>query len=355
MRLEQSFEVPVPVARAWEVLLDVERIAPCMPGATLTGFDGETFTGVVKVKLGPISLAYRGNGRFVEKDEAGRRVALVASGQDSRGAGGAAARVTAVLHDARGGEATLVKVVTDLDIAGRAAQFGRGMINDVSGKLIKQFADCLAETIAQVPAPVASATAAGPDSAMPAAAAVPLVAPAAPVAGPPIDAAPPAAAPPLVSAPVVPPPVAPVAPPPVAAPTVPAPSPVQAAPPPPPAVETAPPPEPEYHPLALQEPETPVEPIPPTPPGPPPPPVTQQPASAYAYEPPPAPAVPPVEASAPPPPTPAAPQPRPAPKEAEPIDLLAITGAKGMLRRYAPIIAIVIVIIVVLIILAIVS
>src|SRR5262249_17351483 len=128
MRLEQSFEVPVPVAQAWEVLLDLERIAPCMPGATLTGFDGETFTGVVKVKLGPISLAYRGNGRYLERDSEGRRMAIVASGQDSRGAGGASARVSAVLHDARGGSATLVKVVTDIDIAGRAAQFGRGMI-----------------------------------------------------------------------------------------------------------------------------------------------------------------------------------------------------------------------------------
>ena len=132
MRLEQSFEVPVPVAQAWSVLLDVERIAPCMPGATLTGFDGTAFTGLVKVKLGPVSLAYKGNGRFTERDEAGKRVVIVASGQDSRGAGGAQARVTAVLHDASGGSATLVKVVADLDIAGKAAQFGRGMIADVS-------------------------------------------------------------------------------------------------------------------------------------------------------------------------------------------------------------------------------
>ena len=101
MRLEQSFEVPVPVAQAWSVLLDVERIAPCMPGATLTGFDGTTFTGLVKVKLGPVSLAYKGTGRFAERDEPGKRVVIVASGQDSRGAGGAQARVTAVLHDAQ--------------------------------------------------------------------------------------------------------------------------------------------------------------------------------------------------------------------------------------------------------------
>jgi len=141
MRLEQGFEVPVPVAAAWDVLLDLERVAPCMPGATLTGFNGTDFTGLVKVKLGPVSLSYKGNGRFVERDEAGRRVAFIASGQDSRGAGGASARVTAVLHEGDGGNTTVVRVVADLDIAGRAAQFGRGMIADVSGKLIKQFAE----------------------------------------------------------------------------------------------------------------------------------------------------------------------------------------------------------------------
>src|SRR5262249_55895782 len=155
---------------------------------TLTGFDGDTFTGVVKVKLGPVSLAYRGNGRFVEKDEAGRRVALVASGQDSRGAGGGAPRVTALLHETRGGPATPVHGVTDLDIAGCAAQFGRGMINDVSGKLIKQFADCLAETIAAAPvasSSVAGSAVAGAASTAPAA---PFI-PAAPVAPAPVVAA----------------------------------------------------------------------------------------------------------------------------------------------------------------------
>jgi len=160
MRLEQSFEVPVPVAQAWGVLLDLERIAPCMPGATLTSFDGNEFAGNVKVKLGPVSLSYKGTGRFVERDEPGRRMSFIASGQDSRGAGGASARVTAVLHD-RGASTTLVKVVADLDIAGRAAQFGRGMIAEVSGKLVRQFAECLAQTIAEssaaVPAPVAAA------------------------------------------------------------------------------------------------------------------------------------------------------------------------------------------------------
>src|SRR5262245_9657765 len=153
MRLEQSFEVPVPAAQAWAVLLDVERIAPCMPGATLTGYDGTAFTGLVKVKIGPVSLSYKGNGRFVERDEPGKRVSFTASGQDSRGAGGASARLTAVTDTSYGGANTQVKVVADLHIAGRAAQFGRGMIADVSGKLVKQFADCLAQTIASAPAP----------------------------------------------------------------------------------------------------------------------------------------------------------------------------------------------------------
>jgi uncharacterized protein len=142
VRLEHSFEVPVPVDRAWTVLLDIERIAPCMPGATLTSYEGDTFAGNVKVKLGPVNLTYRGSGRFVERDEAARRVVVSASGMDSRGAGTAAAKVTSVLHDA--GEQTRVEVVTELDVTGKAAQFGRGLIADVSSRLIGQFADCLA-------------------------------------------------------------------------------------------------------------------------------------------------------------------------------------------------------------------
>jgi carbon monoxide dehydrogenase subunit G len=146
----------VPVVQAWAVLLDLELVAPCMPGATLTSFDGTAFTGTVKVKLGPISLTYRGQGRITERDETGRRIAFVATGQDIRGGGGASARVTAVLHSADGGAATLVKVVTDLDISGKVAQFGRGMIADVSNKVIKQFADNLAATIAAGAAPAAA-------------------------------------------------------------------------------------------------------------------------------------------------------------------------------------------------------
>ncbi|GAB3874045.1 SRPBCC family protein [Dactylosporangium cerinum] len=151
--LEHSFTVPVPVSQAWDVLLDIERIAPCMPGAALTSFEGDDFAGTVKVKLGPVSLTFKGKGRFVERDEAAHRVVLTASGADSRGGGTAAAKVTASLH-AVGDAGTRVEVATDLDITGKAAQFGRGLIGDVSAKLIGQFADCLAGKLAAgAPAP----------------------------------------------------------------------------------------------------------------------------------------------------------------------------------------------------------
>lgn len=161
MRLEHSFEVAVPVARAWEVLLDVELIAPCMPGAALSDFDGEKFTGIVKVKLGPVSLSYRGTGRFVERDEAARKVVITASGQDSRGAGAAAATVTAQLRGSDDGASTSVDVVTDLDVSGRAAQFGRGMIGDVSATLLGQFVACLTTKLGEAPAAVAGPADAG--------------------------------------------------------------------------------------------------------------------------------------------------------------------------------------------------
>jgi carbon monoxide dehydrogenase subunit G len=142
MKLEHTFTVPVPVDKAWEVLLDLPRIAPCMPGATLTGVEGDEFTGTVKVKLGPIGLTYSGKGRFVERDEAAHRVVVEASGRDTRSAGTAGATITAQLSGQ--GDETVVDVVTDLTVTGKPAQFGRGMISDVSGKLLGQFADCLA-------------------------------------------------------------------------------------------------------------------------------------------------------------------------------------------------------------------
>jgi carbon monoxide dehydrogenase subunit G len=156
VRLEHSFEVPVPVEQAWQVLLDIERVAPCMPGATLTSHEGDDFTGTVKVKLGPVNLTYKGKGRFVEIDEAAHRVLVTASGADARGAGTAAAKVSAVLVPASS-DATRVEVVTDLDVTGKAAQFGRGLIGDVSAKLVGQFADCLAgQFTSAVPSPAVS-------------------------------------------------------------------------------------------------------------------------------------------------------------------------------------------------------
>ncbi|MEH1128757.1 SRPBCC family protein [Micromonospora sp. CPCC 206061] len=146
MRLDHSFTVPVDVDEAWRVLLDVPRVAPCMPGAALTEFDGEAFTGTVKVKVGPIVLTYTGKGRFVERDDAAHRVVIEASGRDTRAAGTASATVTAVLVP--DGDRTRVEVATDLVVTGRPAQFGRGMLADVGGRLVGQFADCLASEIA---------------------------------------------------------------------------------------------------------------------------------------------------------------------------------------------------------------
>ncbi len=158
MRLEHSFTVPVPVEDAWRVLLDLPRVAPCLPGATLTGVDGDTFTGTVKVKLGPITLTYQGKGRFVERDEAARRVVVEASGRDVRAAGTASATVSSTLVP--DGAGTRVEVLTDLAVTGRPAQFGRGMIGEVSAKLIGQFADCLAQelTVTSAPPPAAQPT-----------------------------------------------------------------------------------------------------------------------------------------------------------------------------------------------------
>jgi uncharacterized protein len=147
MQLEHHFTVPVPAAQAWEALLDVERIAPCMPGATVDSFDGETIEGKVKVKVGPIQVAYAGTARFVDKDAAAHRAVIEASARESRGAGTAAATITAVLTDA--GSSTDVTVTTDLQITGKPAQFGRGVLADVGDKILGKFADCLAGELAR--------------------------------------------------------------------------------------------------------------------------------------------------------------------------------------------------------------
>jgi len=147
MELEHHFTVPVPAVQAWEALLDVERIAPCMPGATVDSFDGETIEGTVKVKVGPIQVAYAGTAKFVEKDAALRRAVIEASARESRGAGTAAATITAALTGA--GSSTDVTVTTDLRITGKPAQFGRGVLADVGDKILGKFADCLAAELSR--------------------------------------------------------------------------------------------------------------------------------------------------------------------------------------------------------------
>jgi carbon monoxide dehydrogenase subunit G len=145
MNLEHSFTVPVGIDEAWKILLDIERIGPCMPGATVETVDGDDFTGTVKVKLGPIMLTYKGKASFVEKDEVAHRAVIDARGRDARGNGTAAAKISAVLSEQ--GSSTTVQVRTDLDITGKPAQFGRGVMVDVGNKLIGQFADSLAKLI----------------------------------------------------------------------------------------------------------------------------------------------------------------------------------------------------------------
>jgi carbon monoxide dehydrogenase subunit G len=147
VQLENSFTVPVPVDEAWRVLLDIERIAPCMPGAALDSVSGDDFTGRVKVKLGPINLTYQGKASFIEKDEAAHRAVIDARGKDQRGNGTAAAVVTAKLKAE--GSITRVDVLTDLNITGRPAQFGRGVMTDVGNKLLGQFADKLAAQLGE--------------------------------------------------------------------------------------------------------------------------------------------------------------------------------------------------------------
>lgn len=142
MELNNEFRVAVPAAKTWEVLTDVERVAPCLPGATLLSVDGDDFTGAVKVKVGPITVSYQGDATFQEKDVAAQRVVLKANGKETRGNGTASAIVTAQLKD-EGAEGTLVVVTTDLAISGKAAQFGRGVLADVAGSLIDQFARSL--------------------------------------------------------------------------------------------------------------------------------------------------------------------------------------------------------------------
>ena len=167
MQLEHEFTVPVPVETAWDVFLDVERLAPCMPGAVLDEVRGDEFDGRVKVKVGPITVTYGGTASFIEKDVENRRLVIKAAGKEAKGAGTAAATITAVFKES--GDETQVTVSTDLAITGRPAQFGRGVMVDVSNKLLGMFTDCLSELISPKAEPVAvadsAAAAAAPTSA----------------------------------------------------------------------------------------------------------------------------------------------------------------------------------------------
>ncbi|SNT30850.1 SRPBCC family protein [Actinacidiphila glaucinigra] len=151
MELHHEFGVPVPVADAWRALLDIERVAPCMPGATVEEYDGETVRGTVKVKVGPVTVTYRGTAVFEERDGTAHRVVLAARGKEVRGQGTARATVTGTLTEKDG--ATVVSVTTDLAVTGRPAQFGRGVMAEVGDRIIGQFADCLAGRLAAPQAP----------------------------------------------------------------------------------------------------------------------------------------------------------------------------------------------------------
>jgi carbon monoxide dehydrogenase subunit G len=146
MELDHAFTVPVPPDQAWDVLLDVKRIAPCMPGATVDEVDGDLVTGHIKVKVGPVSLTYRGAANFSERDPDARTIVVTASGKETRGAGTASATVQASLEPS-GDDATKVTMHTTMNVTGRPAQFGRGVMVEVGGKLVEQFAQNLAQQL----------------------------------------------------------------------------------------------------------------------------------------------------------------------------------------------------------------
>ena len=150
MELTHEFSVPVEIDQAWAVLTDVEGIAPCMPGAELREVEGDEYRGIVKVKVGPITAQYQGKATITEKDATAHRIVVRAEGRDTRGQGNANANVTATL--AADGENTSVNVVTDLNVTGKVAQFGRGVMADVSNKLLGQFVACLETKLGETPA-----------------------------------------------------------------------------------------------------------------------------------------------------------------------------------------------------------
>jgi carbon monoxide dehydrogenase subunit G len=145
MRLENEFTVPVPLPQAWKALLDVQRVAPCIPGATVDRVENDEVVGRVKVALGPLTVSYAGTTRFVEKDEGAHRLVLEARGRETRGSGTAAATIEARLREE--GSSARVTVVTDLQVTGKPAQFGRSVMVDIAAKLMDQFAACVADQV----------------------------------------------------------------------------------------------------------------------------------------------------------------------------------------------------------------
>jgi carbon monoxide dehydrogenase subunit G len=159
MDLEHSFIIPVPPEQAWQALLDVEQVAPCMPGATVDGFDGEVISGKIKIKVGPVQMTYAGKARFTEKDEATKTVVLEASGKETRGSGTASATIRSSLQDENG--QTRVQVRTTMTVTGRPAQFGRGVMAEVGGRIIGKFASNLATQLSGEGAAAPAAASAG--------------------------------------------------------------------------------------------------------------------------------------------------------------------------------------------------
>ena len=204
MKLEQSFEVAAPIGRVWAALNDLEQVAPCLPGAAITGRDDDgTYRGEFTVKLGPTTANYRGTIRIEEADEATHTATLAAKGSDKRGQGGATATIVNTLAPTESG-GTKVDAVTDFSITGRLASFGRGgMIKDISNRLLRDFAACLQTRLAAAPAPASAPPAAGGGEAMTAdeaaasAGAAEQVDPASPPAPAPAQPPPPASAPPV--------------------------------------------------------------------------------------------------------------------------------------------------------------
>lgn len=179
MKIANEFTVSAPIEEAWDVLIDLEQVIPLMPGAQMTGHDGDDVLGKVKVKVGPVTSEFSGKVHFVERDREQRRAVIDAKGKEARGTGNAAATVTAVLHDA--GEQTRVTVDTDLKIVGKLAQFGSGMLQQVSEKLLGQFVESLEAKLATDHTPVSAST---EPQASPAEAPRPVIAAAAPEPAP---------------------------------------------------------------------------------------------------------------------------------------------------------------------------